>query len=204
MAKLDDLKNSVQNVNLDDIKNQVQDKLNINVDEVTNNVRQKASELGDRASEIRNRVSERLDRMPKPIDPRTHAVLDYLVTGYFLCTAGLFWGRNRRAAGLALVNAGMVLGVSMMTDYTGQRMGANIRRLLSFKQHRSADIMQAAVAELGTHVLGLGSLASLPFHLQAGNEAMVIGLTDWEAGGQGELGELNVDRVKNKIKDIAA
>jgi hypothetical protein len=132
-------------------------------------------------------------------------VLDYLVTGYFLCTAGLFWGRNRRAAGLALANAGMVLGVSMLTDYTGQPMGANVRRLLSFKQHRAADIMQAGVAALGPTLLGFGDeWAALPFRLQAGNEAMVVGLTDWEAGGKGELGELSTEDVKNKIKDIAA
>jgi hypothetical protein len=196
LAKLDDLKNTVQNTNLDDVKNRVQEKIsNINVDEIKNNVRQQASR-------IRSEVTDRFNRLPKPIDPRTHAVLDYLVTGYFLCTAGLFWGRNRRAAGLALTNAAMVLGVSMLTDYTGRRMGANIRPLLSFKQHRSADIMQAGCAALGPTLLGFGDdWAALPFRLQAGNEAMVVSLTDWEAGGQGEL---NVGDIKDKIRDIAA
>jgi transcriptional regulator of heat shock response len=92
MANLDDLKNTVKNADLNEVKNRVQEKIsNINVDDVKNNVRRKVSALGDQ-------VNERLNRIPKPIDPRTHAVLDYLVTGYFLCSAGMFWGRNRRAA----------------------------------------------------------------------------------------------------------
>lgn len=196
MANLDDLKNTVKNADLNDVKNRVQEKIsNINVDEVKNNVRRKVSALGDQ-------VSERLDRIPKPIDPRTHAVLDYLVTGYFLCTAGLFWGRNRRAAGLALTNGLMVLGLSMFTDYTGRPMGANLRRLFSFKQHRAGDIMQAGLAAVGPTLLGFGDeWAALPFRLQAGNEAVVVATTDWEAGGQGEL---HAEDLKNKIRDVAA
>ena len=196
MANLDDLKNTVKNTDLNEVKNRVQEKIsNVNVDEVKNNVRQKVSALGDR-------VNQQLDRIPKPIDPRTHAVLDYLVTGYFLCTAGMFWGRNRRAAGLALTNGLMVLGLSMFTDYTGRPMGANLRRLFSFKQHRTGDIMQAGLAAFGPTLLGFGDeWAALPFRLQAGNEAMVVAMTDWEAGGQGEL---KVEDVKNKIRDVAA
>ena len=196
MANLDDMKNTLGNANLDDIKNQVQERISsIDMDEVKNNVRQKVSA-------IRDRVNDSLNRIPKRIDPRTHAVLDYLVTGYFFCIAGAFWGRNRRATGLALLNAGMVLGMSMFTDYTGLRMGANIRPLLSFKQHRDGDIMQAAVAAIGPTLLGFGDeWAAMPFRLQAGNEAMVVAMTDWEAGGPGEL---NVQDVKDKIRDIAA
>jgi hypothetical protein len=196
MANLDDLKNTVKNADLNEVKNRVQEKIsNINVDDVKNNVRRKVSALGDQ-------VNERLNRIPKPIDPRTHAVLDYLVTGYFLCSAGMFWGRNRRAAGLALTNGLMVLGLSMFTDYTGRPMGANLRRLFSFKQHRTGDIMQAGVAALGPTLLGFGDeWAALPFRLQAGNEAMVVAMTDWEAGGQGEL---RAEDLKNKIRDVAA
>lgn len=195
MANLDDLKNTVRNANLDDIKNKVQDRTNINIDEVTNNVRHRVSAIGER-------VNDRLNRIPKSIDPRTHAVLDHLVAGYFLCTAGMFWGRNRRATFLALLNAGMVLGMSLFTDYTGRRMGANIRPLLSFKQHRNGDIAQAAVAAIGPTLLGFGDQwAALPFRLQAGKEAMVVAMTDWEAGGPGEL---NVAGVRDKLRDFAA
>jgi hypothetical protein len=196
MANLDDLKNTVQNTNLNDLKNKVQERIsNIDVDEVKNNVRQKVSDIG-------NQIGDRFNRLPKPIDPRSHAVLDYLVTSYFLCTAGWFWGRHRRASALALVNGLMVLGLSMFTDYTGRPMGANLRRLFSFKQHRTGDIMQAGLAGLGPTLLGFGDeAAALPFRLQAMNEGMVVGLTDWEAGGQGEL---NVNELKDKIRDIAA
>jgi hypothetical protein len=96
----------------------------------------------------------------------------------------------------------MVLGLSMFTDYTGRPMGANLRRLFSFKQHRAGDIMQAGLAAVGPTLLGFGDeWAALPFRLQAGNEAVVVATTDWEAGGQGEL---HAEDLKNKIRDVAA
>lgn len=129
--------------------------------------------------------------MEKVIDPKTHAALDYLTTGAFFMMAGYFYGRHRRACGLALTNAMMVMGVSMLTDYTGQRMGSNVARLFSFKQHRNADIMQAAVAGLGPTLLGFGNeRAALPFRLQAMNEGLVVAATDWDAGGRGEFAEM--------------
>ncbi|HYT65553.1 MAG TPA: hypothetical protein VEL51_04005 [Vicinamibacterales bacterium] len=62
-----------------------------------------------------------LERMtagvPKAIDARAHAVLDYATAGTFL-TAGLAMRRrNPTASTFAFVNGMAVLGTSMMTDY---------------------------------------------------------------------------------------
>jgi hypothetical protein len=123
-----------------------------------------------------DRILDRTQRLPKVVDPATHSVLDYLTVSFFFVTAGLFWGRNNRAAAAALINGGMVLGLSMLTDYPGGL------KKISFRDHGKGDIMQALTAAGLPNVLGFGSeAASLPFRLQALNEAMVISATDFDS-----------------------
>ncbi len=123
-----------------------------------------------------DRILNRTQRLPKAIDPATHSVLDYLTVSYFMLLAGMFWGRNRRAAAAALINGGMVLGLSMLTDYPGGL------KKLSFRTHGKGDIMQALTAAGIPDVLGFGGeAAALPFRLQALNEAMVIAATDFDS-----------------------
>ena len=114
---------------------------------------------------------------PRVIDRRTHAVLDYLTTGYFLILAAYFWDSNKRAAATALINGGAVLGVSMFTDYPGA-----IARKIPFETHGKIDMMQAGMAAGLPLLLGFGSdAAAIPFHMQALNEAVVVKATDWES-----------------------
>ena len=123
-----------------------------------------------------DRILNRTQRLPKAIAPATHSVLDYLTVSYFMLLAGMFWGRNRRAAAAALINGGMVLGLSMLTDYPGGL------KKLSFRTHGKGDIMQALTAAGIPDVLGFGGeAAALPFRLQALNEAMVIAATDFDS-----------------------
>src|SRR4051812_45553156 len=90
------------------------------------------------------------ENMPKPISPRVHSWLDVAVTGYFIALAALCWHRdNKRAAALAMANAGMVAGVSAMTDYDGDGV-----KPISFPTHGVLDIMQAGVAGAGPALLG--------------------------------------------------
>ena len=123
-----------------------------------------------------DRILDRTQRLPKAVDPATHCVLDYLTISYFFITAGLFWGRNNRAAAAALINGGMVLGLSMLTDYPGGL------KKISFRDHGKGDIMQAATAAALPTLLGFGDeAAALPFRMQALNEAVVIGATDFDS-----------------------
>jgi len=164
------------------------------------NANDMTSELRERSSQIGERIRTGMERMPKPIDPRTHCALDYLTTSAFMLMAGYFWNRNKRAGILALVNGLGVLGITMITDYTGSRFGGNAARILSFKQHRTADIAQAGMAAVGPTLLGFGGqAASLPFRLQAANEGMVVALTNWDAGGRGRAGQM-----PGAAEDIAA
>jgi hypothetical protein len=115
-----------------------------------------------------------LDRV---ISPAQHAVLDYGVAAAFLAFGFSMLSRHRPAAALAFANGGMVLGMSLLTDYPG-----GVFRVLSFRGHRTGDIVQAALAALGPVLFGFGSDPEAKyFYGQAASEAGVIAATDWDA-----------------------
>ncbi len=117
--------------------------------------------------------------VPKVFDPKTHEVLDHLTTGALLLMGAAFWGRHRRASAVALINGAFVLGLTLLTDYDGDG-----KRPISFRQHGELDVMQAAMAAGLPTVLGFGrSWAALPLRLQAGNEMLVVSVTDYERRG---------------------
>ena len=113
----------------------------------------------------------------KPISPGQHAVLDYGVATTFFALGFSMLSRNRRAATLAFVNGSMVLGMSMLTDYPG-----GVFRTLSFRTHRTGDIVQAALAGLGPVLFGFAADPEAKyFYGQAASEVGVIAATDWNA-----------------------
>ena len=121
------------------------------------------------------------NRMLRPISPRVHSWLDLAVTGYFIALAAMCWRRdNKRASALAMANAGMVAGVSAMTDYDGDG-----RRPISFPTHGVLDIAQATLAGAGPALFGFGREPEAKyFYGQAANEGMVVAMTDWNAGAR--------------------
>jgi hypothetical protein len=135
--------------------------------------------------------------LPRVIRPATHAILDYMTTAYFMFLGAYFWRRHRRAAATALLNGLAVLGTSMLTDYPG---GLGV---ISFKAHGKIDVMQAGMAAGLPVLLGFADeAAAIPFTVQAGNEMLVVGLTDFEAGGPG--GELRLPRqLRDKVRRAA-
>lgn len=111
------------------------------------------------------------------ISPAQHAVLDYGVAATYIGVGLSLVSRHRAAATLAFLNGGMVLGMSMLTDYPG-----GVFRRLSFKAHRTGDIVQAALAGLGPALFGFaGDKEANFFYGQALSEAGVIAATDWNA-----------------------
>ena len=115
--------------------------------------------------------------VPKYIDPRTHAVLDYLTAAVFIALGISMLGQHSRASALAFANGAAVLGLSLMTDYPG-----GVFRKISFKTHGAIDALQAAMTATGPMLLGFaGDAEAQPFHAQAVVEAGVIGATDWDA-----------------------
>jgi hypothetical protein len=117
------------------------------------------------------------DGATKIISPAQHAVLDYGVAGTFFAVGFSMLSRHRPAATLAFLNGAMVLGMSMLTDYPG-----GVFRKLSFRTHRTGDIVQAALAGLGPVLFGFaGDPEAKYFYGQAVSEAGVIAATDWNA-----------------------
>jgi hypothetical protein len=103
-------------------------------------------------------------------------VLDYAVAATFFTLGAMFARRHRRAAVLAFTNGAMVLGMSLLTDYPG-----GVYKTLSFRAHRTGDIVQAALAGFGPVLLGFADDAEATyFYGQAASEAAVIAATDWD------------------------
>jgi hypothetical protein len=111
------------------------------------------------------------------ISPAQHAVLDYGVAATFFTVGALLAHRHRAAAGLAFLNGAMVLGMSLLTNYPG-----GIYRTISFRGHRTGDIVQAALAGVGPMLLGFANDPEAKyFYGQALSEVGVIASTDWSA-----------------------
>jgi hypothetical protein len=126
---------------------------------------------------VRNTDTFPTSPIPAVISPRQHAVLDYSVAGTFFAVGFTLMQRHRPGATLAFLNGAMVLGMSLLTDYPG-----GVYRTLSFRTHRTGDIMQAALAGLGPALFGFASAPEAKyFYGQALSEAGVIAATDWNA-----------------------
>jgi hypothetical protein len=109
------------------------------------------------------------------ISPAQHAVLDYGVAATFLAFGFSVLSRHRPAAALAFVNGAMILGMSLPTDYPG-----GVFRTLSFRAHRTGDMVQAAFASLGPILFRFSNDPEAKyFYVQAASEAGVIAATDW-------------------------
>jgi hypothetical protein len=122
-------------------------------------------------------LTAKTEELSTLISPTQHAMLDYGVAATFFAIGFSLMSRHRSAATLALVNGGMVLGMSIFTDYPG-----GIFRKLSFKTHRTGDIVQALLAGLGPILFGFGNDPEAKyFYGQAVSEAGVIATTDWDA-----------------------
>lgn len=124
-------------------------------------------------------VPDAFRKVPKMISPKVHAWLDFAVTTYFLGIGVWFALRGKgRAATAALINGGMVAGVSMFTDYDGDG-----KKPISFKMHGTLDAVQATTAALAPVLHGFADEPEAKYFFgQAANELTVIATTDWDAG----------------------
>jgi hypothetical protein len=124
-------------------------------------------------------VPDTFHDLPKFISPKIHRWLDVAVTGYFAALGVWFAVRGkRRPATAAFVNAGMVAGVSLLTDYEGSG-----NKPISFKLHGTLDAVQATKAALAPVLYDFADEPeSAFFYGQAINELAVIASTDWDQG----------------------
>jgi len=111
---------------------------------------------------------------PPLLSPAAHAVLGYAVGGTYLLVGAALLSRHRRAGVLALANGAMICAVSMMTAHPG-----GVWPRVSFKTHRTLDLVQATVAGVGPYLLGFGDQpAASYFFEQAASEMATSAATD--------------------------
>src|SRR3954462_8399173 len=112
--------------------------------------------------------------LSKAITPERHAILDYGVAATFFAMGLRYRSTNRAASTLAFINAGLVLGMSMLTDYPG-----GVWPTISFKTHGLMDVGQAALAGAGPALFGFaGEPEAKACYAQAACEVGVIATTD--------------------------
>ena len=74
------------------------------------------------------------DKLPKVLDAKSHAIMDYVTAAGFAAMAAMFWGRNKRAAIGAAMCAGAVTATALLTNYPG-----GVKRVISFHTHGRID-----------------------------------------------------------------
>jgi hypothetical protein len=126
---------------------------------------------------MQNQISTLTRAVPKIINQRTHAVLDYTTAATLLAMGTRLRHRHPRASTFAFVNAAAVLMSSLLTDYPG-----GVFRTMSFKAHGAMDVAHTAMMAVGPSLLGFGRDPEAQlFYAQAAMEAGVVAATDWES-----------------------
>src|SRR3954468_20491066 len=74
------------------------------------------------------------DKLPKIINPKTHAFIDYAMAGTFFVLGAMFWKRNKRAAIGAMLCGAATTATSIITDYPG-----GVKKVISFHTHGRID-----------------------------------------------------------------
>lgn len=131
-----------------------------------------------------------VDRMPKVVDPKTHAVLDYVMGGACLALGAFFWRRNKRAAIAATMCGAATLTNAMLTDYPG-----GVKKVLSYQTHGRIDAGLAGLtATMPTFFAFRGEDEARYFTGLALAETVMTGLTDFDAA-TGKVIEMPVNRT---------
>jgi hypothetical protein len=117
------------------------------------------------------------NRLPKVINPKAHAVIDYAMAGTFFALGAFFWRDNKRAAIGALLCGAASAATSMLTDYPG-----GVKRVISFETHGKIDAGLAGLTATMPNFLAFGDEDEAKFFRGAALvETVVTGLTDFEA-----------------------
>ena len=121
------------------------------------------------------------DKMPKVIEPKAHAAIDYAMAASFFGMAAFFWRRNKRAAISSLVCGAAETVTALCTDYPG-----GVAHQISFETHGAIDFgLCGMVASLPGMLRFSDEPESRFFRIQGIAMATVTGLTDFTGTGKG-------------------
>ena len=117
------------------------------------------------------------DKLPKVINPKTHAFIDYAMAGTFFVLGAMFWKRNKRAAIAATLCGAATAATSLLTDYPG-----GVKRVISFHTHGRIDAGLAGMTAAAPNFLAFNDDDEARiFRILALAETAVTGLTDFES-----------------------
>lgn len=121
------------------------------------------------------------NKMPKLIEPKAHAVIDYAMAAAFFGMAAFFWRRNKRAALSALLCGSAETITALCTDYPG-----GVVQEITFETHGAIDFsLSGLVASLPGILRFSGEPEARFFRIQGIALATVTGLTDFTGSGKG-------------------
>lgn len=117
------------------------------------------------------------NKLPKVIDPKTHAIIDYaVVAGGFFAVAGLAWKNHKRAAVASLICGIAETAVAMLSNYPG-----GVAKVISFEKQGEIDAGFAAVVGTMPNMMGFSDeWPAWFFRSHALAMATVTGLTDFK------------------------
>lgn len=125
---------------------------------------------------LRKGLRMAVSKMPKMIDPKTHAFLDYVVAGSFVIMGIRFWKRSKRAAIGSLLCGGAAAANIALTDYPG-----GTRKILSYKAHGQVDAALVGVTAAVPRLLRFEDEPEARFfEVEALAKTAIVGLTDFE------------------------
>ena len=116
-------------------------------------------------------------RLPKVVNPRAHAVLDYVTAGAFLALGVMCWSRNKRASVGAFLCGAATAANAMLTDYPG-----GVTKVISYPTHGQIDAGLAGLAATMPNIFAFQEEDEAKyFRGLALAETIITGLTDFEA-----------------------
>lgn len=126
------------------------------------------------------------DKLPKVLDAKSHAIMDYVTAAGFAVMAAMFWGRNKRAAIGAAVCAGAVTATALLTNYPG-----GVKRVIDFRTHGRIDAGLAGMTAAIPNFLAFNDEDEAKYFRGAAlMETVVTGLTDFDSPVGGKVVEM--------------
>ena len=115
--------------------------------------------------------------LPKPIDARTHGIIDYCHAAFFFTVALICCKKNPKAAIASAGTGAFILVESLLTDYP---LGK--KQVIPFAVHGAMDAAFAASSFMLPSVCGFSETkAAKLFALNGVVESTVVAMTDWDS-----------------------
>ncbi|MBV9625620.1 MAG: hypothetical protein JOZ14_16760 [Acidobacteria bacterium] len=115
-------------------------------------------------------------KLPKLLSPANHRRLDYALAAAFGLAGARFWRKDRRAAMASWLSGASILGLSLITDYPGEKDG-----LIAFPLHGKIELGLAALIATMPELFDVRHTARGYFNTKAGILTVVSNLTAFHA-----------------------